>query len=396
MIPSRRRAEEDVIRAEEGPRRRLQLETPASEVSELREARRQRNAEDEEEEFFEDEEEVAEPTPEEQSAIREFCAVSLKNRDKILSVTERAKALKVEGNALRKRLLEWLLSEDKEIVQIPRSILKETELRNAKAGLPPLPPYIRHTKNNRDRAILPEIVGQALEEVTMESIMEQMALAEEKKKSMGFLRALEAAVLQSVRRAIRGYSDQATLTESIPRGIRPVDIDECPEEVAKWAIALHAASTSARAIDATKREVEGKKKTELEKLQPTIERYFERASFTSQKIVIQGVAWRLMKKESKVKSKVSLTSLQELIWRGFRDAWELDCRFASEGEERSKIKDIVEPSLTARDIRSLIQERKEDLEKYICEHIENLPISTNTTLKLHPMPKPREILEETA
>jgi hypothetical protein len=243
------------------------------------------------------------------AAIRSFCEACI-SRDALSAQSKaHSKAFKGQSAEARKALEAWMRAHNVTCAVLPRAALSGSDKELSAQGLPPQPPYVRIKRNNCDRTITPEIVDAAFKSVTREALMEQDKAGPE---------ALCEALLGAVRRSIRSFKEQCMLSDSIERGKRAVDVPELPLEISKQALLLHSSFARAKAVSASTKSALQPRVEVIKAQQPLVEGALDKLSVTSQQVEVSGAPYRLVKRSSTLKPKLTLATLAEVLAEAVR------------------------------------------------------------------------------
>lgn len=257
-----------------------------------------------------DTQEVIKPTPAEKACISSFCTITLKCKEAEATAKAVLKDVKPRVKELRVNLLEALKSGHEDILQIPSNLRKEANARAIANGNPPLPAYIRLSKNTKDLTITNDVLQEAFANLTEEDVLH----AEEEGSD-----ALVSAVLSSVRRLVRSFTEQAKLVDSVPRGTRPADVEIASEELAREAIQLHEQSCFVLATERSKREAVASAKADIEVKAGEVEKFFTRANMTSQRVNLDNKPYNLCCRTTLVRPKVTFKLLEDFLQDGVKE-----------------------------------------------------------------------------
>lgn len=365
------------------------------------------------------------PDETEREAMHAYSVELLKMRQKE-EVTQRQTApMKAHAKQLRKQLYDWMVDAGKDIVVLPAPMREAHNAQLEAAGMPPVPPYVRMFRNNKDATILPETVREALDDVTLEDVSEQYQDAADRKKPITVTKAFLLAVVARVRLSIREYTQQVKQLASLPKGTRGADVENAPAEVATWAVKLHTNEHGAKMLEAKRRTADAKRESNLRLLEPLVASYFARAGLlsdagnASERVMLGGVVYRLVRRVSSVKQPIRFGVIDRALWAAFDEAWHLEVPDeALAGSKGGKEEDEDEgegeddddepkrrvgggrkraPVITADPIASLtaldamLRDHRADLANSVINTLSNLPPTRKVEIKLYDMAKPRVI-----
>lgn len=291
------------------------------------------------------------PTKHEKLALSTYCSLALKIKEEEEKTKTLTKDVKPDVKELRKEVLENLRHQ--EIFQIPQAIRLKAEAK----GLPDVPTYIRLSRNNKDLTITPEIVSEVLKGISDSDIMES-------KQDGG--EALVDAILTGVRREIRSFSEQAKLTNAVPRGVKPTDVPMASKELANKALELHEKNCFVLKVEREKRERIAQFKEDLTKNESSVHQYFDRGGISSQRIVLENVPYNLCSREREKKTKITFKILQVSLQDGLKECI---------------LKKRARPP-TKEEIAACICEHREELEAMVTESLLTLPTEKANKISL--------------
>lgn len=353
------------------------------------------------------EEEPEGPDPAEQEAMHAYSVELLKMRQKEEVTKQQTAPMKAAVKELRQRLYAWMVDEVKDTVAIPKAMLEQHNAQLAAAGMPDLPPYIRLFRNNKDATILAETVRTAMEDVTRADVEEVMA---ESKKALGVTQAFCMAVVGKVRLAIREYTQQVKQQASLPKGVRATDVEDAPAEVASWAIKLHTNEQGVKILEGQRKAGDSKREANLKLLAPLVSSYFARAGLVteagnaSQRIVIRGAPYRLVRRVSTIKHPIRFGTIDRALWHALGHAWHMDVAGAGEHEEAEadteeeegktgkaskSTRKLPDPIHDLDTLEELLEKGRSALVESVTHVLSTLPPTHKSEIKLYDVAKPR-------
>ena len=321
---------------------------------------------DQQEELLEEADRVAEqqvvaPTPAERAAIASFCSISLQCKKQEQATRDRVKEAKPAIKQLREALLQALKEEEHEVLLIPQGIRREADARAAAAGLPPLPPYVRVMRNNKDLSITPDVIHEAFASLSEADVLEA--------EGDDGMQALVEAVLAAVRRHVRSFSEQVKLADSVPRGTRAADVELASEELARQAVALHENSSMVLLAERQKREVLARALEEISTKKDIVDGFFARGNMTHQPVVLENMRYNLCRRVTVVKPRVTFKTLTEVLQEGVKE-----CMPPLRGGGSAA------PSKEA--VASSLRTRRDEMQRLVVSRLSALPSATRTVIHL--------------
>jgi len=300
---------------------------------------------------------IAAPTEIEKNVISIFCTLSLRCKKLEEDAKGKLKDIKITLKQLRYDVLQSLKSEKSEILMIPSKLRKQATAKAATLGLPPIPAYIRLTKNTKDLTITPEIIEEAFAAISEEDIMESDGDATE---------AIVSALLSSVRRLVRSFNEQAKLTDSLPRGVKAADVEIANDMLAEEAIRMHEQSSIVLNTEREKRDAVSELKTEIAAKSSDVEKYFSRVNATSQKVNLDNSSYNLCCRTTVTRPKVTLKILEDFIVDGLKECLH--------GGSKKK--------LTKEDLISSLKVKREEIQKLVVSKMSTVASTSKTVVHL--------------
>ena len=253
--------------------------------------------------------------------IRDFCLASIAKERAKSGAKSFTKPLRTKASDARSRIEEWMRERRLTCAVLPRKVLAKAEKELSAKSLPVLPPYVRLVRNNYDRVITTDVIDEAFRSVSMDAILEQKA---ESGKD-----ALLDAILSSIRCSVRSYREQCSLTKSMQRGTTITESPELPEDIAQLALQLHECTSEAK-IASERSKAEMRKQSEgIRQVQPAVRNVLEKLRVTSQNVEVGDKAYKIVRKQSTVKPRLSFTSLRDVL----RDVLEKECDSSQQGDK---------------------------------------------------------------
>ncbi len=311
------------------------------------------------------EREVVVPTPAERSALSTFCTLSLQRKAAEAAARERVKDVKPQLKALRAALMRSMKSHEQTILQLPLALRREADARASSAGLPPVPPYVRLVRNNKDLTITPDVINEVLRGLTAEDIAEA--------EGDDGVSALLTAVVNGVRRLVRSYTEQIKLTESVPRGTRAADIPVAPEPIAREAIRLHERGAFVLAAERAKREATARVREAITGPSTALDTYFVRGNLSHQRVVLEGQPYNVCRRVTVAKPKVTFKVLQEVLHEGIVDAVAKGLKPGRGGATKEAV---------AAALLSGSSGKRDELQRLIAMKLASLPTKSKATIHL--------------
>ena len=222
------------------------------------------------------------------------------------------------------------------------------------------PAYLRLKTNSKDLSITDEVISEAVDSLSDQDIADQEMLSGKS--------ALAKAIIDIVRRNIREYKEQFIMSPSIPRGIRHVDIDDAEEDCAQMAVELFFLQQTI-----AEREAGGKGDlTELKQVmkivEPKVDQYFVRGTFTSQRIQLGELPYTLVRRVAQSKPRMNFKMLENMVSQGVDDI------FAHTKTKKDTKEDAVKLVLNPG--------AREDLKRLLLSRFASIPSTTKVSIHL--------------
>lgn len=250
----------------------------------------------------------------ERQAMRQFCLQSLRLKQQQSSFKGERKDLAAKVKADRTKLHEWMRSQGSKCFVMPRTVFKDAETELSGGGLPAVPPYLRMQRNTSDAAITPAVAESAIMDVDHQSILERI------ESGVAPLDALAKAIVDAARNSVRSVKEAVALSESIEKGVKPMEVEEVPEDIARLMVDMHKAQQQSKAKSTVQREATSDLNSTLKRLQPTVASVLDKTGRSSQQVTLDGVEGnhRIVKRVSARAPKVTLSLFEEAVVKVLR------------------------------------------------------------------------------
>ena len=260
--------------------------------------------------------EVVRPSAEELTAISTFCKAEVKRRQAEVQLSEEIKLLRVQQKTLKAQLtkdITKLCVSDAagmpKCVSISKDDAKKFELLAKEQSIERLEPYARIVQVNKDSSITPEVIQEALENVSTEDLEEAATAAAEEGQATSKT-TIRHLVLTNIRRIIRSYTETLKLSDSLPRGSTVYDVLDAPEDIADRMWKLWCVDQKIKKNLVRKKPVEVSSESSLK---TKIEAFFIRTGLTAQRIVVEGHPYRLVRRISVRKPKIGVGRFEQIL-----------------------------------------------------------------------------------
>lgn len=260
----------------------------------------------------------------ERQAMRQFCVQSLRLKQQQDAFKEQRKELSSSVKENRAKLQEWMRSQGSKCFVMPRAVFKEAEGELSGGGLPTVPPYLRMQKNTSDAAITPAVAESCIMDLDDQSVLERIDSGSTP------LEALAKAIVDAARNSVRSVKEAIALSESIEKGVKPMEVEEVPEDIARLMVNMHKAQQQSKAKSTVQREATSDVSSALKRLQPAVASVLDKTGRNSQQVTLDGVQGnhRIVKRVSARTPKITLTLFEEAVQKTLRSV-PLDARNGS-------------------------------------------------------------------
>lgn len=246
---------------------------------------------------------VVRPDATELDCIKKFCNEEVAKRLRTADATLTLKRLRTAQKMYRDSLLKSLKADGAACFALSKADAKRLDDECAKIGHPNCPRFVRLVQSNKDSTITPEVIQESLETLTSDDIKETNATGHQ---------AIKEAILQSIRRNIRSFTESAKLMNSVPRGSDTYDLTEAPTDISNTMFQLWTTECEIKvALESKKQDPEITK--EQNGLKQTIEGFFVRTGLTAQRLVVEGLPYRLVRRVSVRKPKIGIGRLEKML-----------------------------------------------------------------------------------
>lgn len=245
----------------------------------------------------------------ERQAMRQFCLQNLRLKQE----QEKFKAKRKEHATLvkqhRAKLHEWMRSQQGKCFVMPRTVFREAERELGGGGLPNVPAYLRLQRNTSDAAITPAVAESSIMDLDDRAILDRI------EQGADPLKALCDAILDAARLSVRSVKEAVALSESIEKGLKPLEVEEVPEDIARLMVQMHTAQQKSKAQSAVQREATSDVNSTIKRLQPTVAHVLDKTGRNSQQVTLDGVKGRhrIVKRTSARAPKVTLTLFEQAL-----------------------------------------------------------------------------------
>jgi len=305
------------------------------------------------------EEEINIPAPKvsakEKKALREFCIVSLQDKE----AQKQDKLAKKESLQFvkdrKQKIDEWIRKQGSKCFSVPKAKYKSIEAELSAQGLDPLPTYVRLKKNTTDGTITPEVVEEAIQEVSWESLQEYEGDLQAK---------LSQSILNNLRQNIRSSRESVTLSDKLEKGQKVVEVPDLDDEVLDFVLDMHKTQSSLKHQNKESKVQHQETKTSLKQLEAVVDKVLTKTNKTAQPVTLEGVegSHKIVKKVSSKTPKLTLKSFQELL---------------SECLEEMEL-----PSTNTEEAWKRVEQQKVQLIKLLLLKINTLPKKETVNIKL--------------
>lgn len=244
----------------------------------------------------------------EKEAVRQFCMHSLELKKSTNDIKEERKKWADLTKDKRKYLQDWIREQGtSKCFVLPREIFQASEKELSASGLPSAPPYLRLQRNTTDANITPLVAETAVLETDEDKIR---TFAEKSNPTQ----ALIEAIVDCARNNIRTQRESVSLSASLEKGAKPLEIPELPMEIAKEMLTMHTAQAKAKVVGQTLKARTTDLSSSVKRLQPKVAEILDKSGTTSQPVKLAGgEVHRIVKNTSSRASKVTLKVFEEAV-----------------------------------------------------------------------------------
>lgn len=239
---------------------------------------------------------VIKPDANELEAIKTFCNIEVKLKANILSASERVLALRAESKMFKQKL--EAIIKGRKCLALSKADAARFDLLASQSCINSMPPFLRLVSANKDATITPEVIQEALESITQEDFTEEDDI--------------KSVVLKNVRRTIRSFSETMKIMSSLQRGLTSYDVPELSTEEADsmWQFWLRQQRIK-ESLASKKADPEAAAKKE--ECKKRVESFFIRTGLISQRIVVEGHPYKLVRRVSVRKPKIGIGRLEKML-----------------------------------------------------------------------------------
>jgi hypothetical protein len=250
----------------------------------------------------------------ERQAMRQFCLQSLRLKEQQSHFKDERKDLASKVKQDRAKLHEWMRAQGSKCFVMPRAIYKDAEQELSGGGLPAVPPYLRMQRNTSDAAITPAVAESAIMDLDDQSVLERI------ESGVSPLDALTKTIVDAARNSVRSVKEAVALSESLEKGVKAMEVEEVPPDIARLMVDMHKAQQQTKAKSATQREATSDLNSTLKRLQPTVASVLDKTGRNTQQVTLDGVQGnhRIVKRVSARAPKVTLTLFEEAVTKVLR------------------------------------------------------------------------------
>lgn len=306
-------------------------------------------------------------TDAEKQAMRQFCLQTLQLKKVSGDLKEDRKHHAGIVKEKRAKLMEWLKLNRNKCYTLPKTIYKDAEIELSKEGLASVPPYLRLQKNTTDANITPTVAELSIMDVTIDRVLE---------KKENPLQSLILTIVEGAKTNIRTFKEAIALSDKLERGIKPIELDEVPEDIAGEMIKMHKAAQVCKKKSENARAMTSDTNSIVKTLQPKVAQVLEKCGRSSQQIQLDGVKGmhRIVKSTSARAPKVTLKIFEESV--------------------SSVLKDMDLDGSTVESIVDSFTKKRKEIIKRVQLKITKLPKATSSSIRLVSVAEKDESEEE--
>jgi hypothetical protein len=303
---------------------------------------------------------IASPEPKvsekEKKALREFCLVTLQEREASKMEKEGKKETMQIVKEKKEKLDEWIRKQGSKCFSVPKTKYKEIEAELSALGMPPLPTYVRLKKNTTDGTITPEVVEESIKEVSWETMQELEGDLESK---------FTQCILNNLRQNIRSSRESIALSDSLEKGHKVMEVPDLDEEALEYVLDMHKKQSELKNASKETKAQQAQTKTTLKQLEAVVDKILTKTNKTAQPVTLQGVEGRhkIVKKTSTKSEKLSIKTFQEIL--------------------AESLEELELPSADSKESWKKIEQQKSQLIKLILLKINAIPKKESVSIKLN-------------
>jgi hypothetical protein len=303
---------------------------------------------------------IASPEPKitekEKKALREFCLVSLQEREAAKMEKEEKKEAMQIVKEKKQKLDDWIRKQGAKCFSVPKTKYKQIEEELSTLGLPPLPTYVRLKKNTTDGSITPEVVEESIKEVSWETLQELEGDLHSK---------LTECILNNLRQNIRSSRESIALSDSLEKGHKIMEVPDLDEEALEYVLDMHKKQSELKNASKDSKAKQAQTKTMIKQLEAVVDKVLTKTNKTSQPITLQGVEGRhkIVKKTSTKSEKLTIKTFQEIL--------------------TDSLEELELPSVESKESWKKIEQQKSQLIKLILLKINAIPKKESVSIKLN-------------
>jgi hypothetical protein len=256
---------------------------------------------------------VIKPDAAELEAIKTFCNIEVKLKANVLTASERVLALRAESKMFKQKL--EAIIKGRKCLALSKADAARFDLLATQAAVETMPPFLRLVPANKDATITTEVIQEALESITQQDFTE----AED----------IKGVVLKNIRRTIRSFTESMKIMPSLQRGMTSYDVPELSSEEADtmWQFWLRQQRIK-ESLASKKADPEAAAKKE--ECKKRVESFFIRTGLISQRIVVEGHPYKLVRRVSVRKPKIGIGRLEKMLDEVLQDLQITPTTFRSE------------------------------------------------------------------
>ena len=239
---------------------------------------------------------VIKPDAAELDAIKTFCNIEVKLKANILTASERVLALRAESKMFKQKL--EAIIKGRKCLALSKADAARFDLMATQAAVEPMPPFLRLVSANKDATITTEVIQEALETITQDDFKES--------------EDIKTVVLKNIRRTIRSFTESMKIMPSLQRGLTSYDVPELSTEESDtmWQFWLRQQRIK-ESLASKKADPEAAAKKE--ECKKRVESFFIRTGLISQRIVVEGHPYKLVRRVSVRKPKIGIGRLEKML-----------------------------------------------------------------------------------
>lgn len=243
---------------------------------------------------------------EERTAIRNFCQLNIRKKQLSKTSLEERKEIRAKMNAAKKEITEYLHKNNIDILVLSKDSYKRLEEITAERGIPMVPMFAKLYRTNKELPITTEVLDEAFDNISNDDFNALIT------NEVPFDEALRTVIYNAIRSTIRTQYTSMKLCEACDRSIKLYELPEAPANIVDAMLIFHTASIKLKETSGEQKAELNELTKEINALKPTVQAFFEKANLTSQRVILDNVAYRLSRKVLMRHEKIGMPKME--LW----------------------------------------------------------------------------------